>query len=95
MCKFVNNTKRSRIDRCMKNLIEFIDDHSNVIEVVACCCGHFKYPITIIIKAENGKFYDLMSSKTIPRTRRFYKKDKEGYYYVPEVVFSQNGVQNR
>lgn len=58
--------------------------------VVACCCGHNKYPMTIIIRrhrdSSNDEYYDLISGTTIPRTRNFYKKDKDGYYYIPEII---------
>jgi hypothetical protein len=30
-------------------------------------------------------FSDLFSETIIPRTRKFYKKDKNGIYYIPEV----------
>lgn len=86
MCKFVNNTKHSRIDRCMKPLIKYLKD--NDYWVVACCCGHNKYPMTIIVKGmRNGiaNYGELLSGINIPRTRNFYKKDKQGYYYIPEV----------
>jgi hypothetical protein len=35
----------------------------------------------------NGKPYymELFSGKLIPRKRRYYLKDKEGLYYIPEV----------
>ncbi len=29
--------------------------------------------------------FDLISGKDIPRDKRFYVKDSEGYYYIPEV----------
>lgn len=76
----------STIDKCMRNLIEFINDQSNIIETVACCCGHGKYPMTILVRDNLGMVYDLMSKVEIPRKRKFYKKDKEGYYFVPEVM---------
>ena len=53
-------------------------------QILACCCGHGKYPMTIIFTAGYGIF-DLVSGKDIPRKRNFYKKDKQGYYYIPEV----------
>lgn len=31
-------------------------------------------------------FREIISQKIIPRTRNFYKKDSEGYYYIPEVL---------
>lgn len=87
MCelKRYHNTSNTQIDKCMRKLINFIDENSNMIKVIACCCGHRKYPMTIIVKHNDGKIYDLMSDIEIPRTRRFYKKDSEGYYYIPEV----------
>ena len=41
----------------------------------------------IIILCRDGKtIVDLVSNKIIPRTKRFYKKDKQGYYYIPEIM---------
>lgn len=54
------------------------------VKTLACCCGHFKYSMTIVVEM-NKKIFDLVSGKSIPRQRRFYKKDSEGYYYIPEV----------
>ena len=94
MCKFVNNTKHSRIDRCMKNLIENL----NIIKqkrfvILGCCCGHKKYKMSIIIQCkgrlESNRIYDLVSGVEIPRKRNFYKKDKDGFYYIPEVLNEQ------
>lgn len=55
------------------------------IKTLACCCGHGKYPMTIIFK--RGDFNtEVFSGVTINRKKRFYKRDKQGYYYIPEVV---------
>ena len=86
MCKFDPKNDSRRIDPCMKNLIEFIQEHSNIIETLGCCCGHGKYPMTIIAKDESGQVFDLMSNLDIPRKKQFYKKDKQGYYYIPETI---------
>ena len=79
----------SEIDECMKGLMMIVDrglEHS-FLTLVACCCGHKEYPMTIIIKDKlSGKVFDLISGKFIPRTRNFYKKDKKGYYYIPETL---------
>ena len=58
------------------------------LKVVSSCCGHSIYPKTAVIKNESnmGKvFFEYYSDKPIPRIRRFYRRDKQGYYYIPEV----------
>ena len=87
MCKFKDNGEHNRIDKCMKPLIQLLSDQG--YKTIACCCGHNKYPMTIIVKPElypeKGGGFEILSSTYIPRKRKFYKKDKKGYYYIPEV----------
>ena len=89
MCE---KNKSTRMDRCMKNLIEVLNRVPG-IETQGSCCGHGKYPMTIIVRHEGGHgvglfdvVYELMTGISIPRKRSFYKKDKQGFYYIPEVV---------
>jgi len=49
------------------------------------CCGHGKYPMTVVVTRGYGNPIEYFSQIEIPRKRRFYKKDKKGYYYIPEV----------
>ena len=90
MCKFNPKNKGRRIDPCMKNFIEILNillKNNYSGKIVSCCCGHNKYPMTIIFRGGiDGKCYDIVSSKTIPRQSRFYKKDKQGMYFIPEVM---------
>jgi len=84
MCKTHNLRK---IDKCLRHLIEWL----NVVlplksEILGCCCGHNKYPMTIIYKMPLGEIMDVVSGKLIHRKKKFYKKDKEGYYYVPKTI---------
>lgn len=74
---------QKEIDECMKNICEFIDEHSGYL-VRACCCGHGKYPPTIVVTAGSVN-REIFSGKEIERVFKFYKKDKQGYYYIPEV----------
>jgi len=69
----------------MKNLINFINNSSG-FKTVACCCGHGKYPMTIVVRFPNGFGWEIISNTMIFRTKRFYKKDKQGYYYIPETI---------
>ena len=82
MCKYHNI---QNIDKCMKPLIKFLNLEG--YKTISSCCGHTHYQMTIVIKSlmESGGF-ELLSSTYIPRKKRFYKKDKDGYYYIPEVI---------
>jgi len=84
MCKFNPKNDSRRIDPCMREFIKELND--NKIVTLACCCGHGKYPQTIIVKHQGTKQpYEYFSKQYILRKRRFYKKDKQGIYYIPEV----------
>jgi len=83
MCKFNPKNDSRRIDPCMKPLMKWLKKEG--YKTFGCCCGHGKYPMTIIMKDKLGLFFDTVSSKVIPRKKKFYKKDKQGVYYIPEV----------
>ena len=88
MCKKTKyKIPNPRIDKCMK---EFIRALSQIIssdyKIVACCCGHKKYPISVVLKHEEGYTFELRSNKEVPKKRNFYKRDKQGYYYIPETL---------
>lgn len=86
MCKQCNknHTNTNIRDRCMKIICDFIDNQTKY-ECLASCCGHGKYPLTIIVTRGYGNPIEWFSQIEIPRKRKFYKKDKAGYYYIPEV----------
>jgi len=88
MCenKKYKRTSNTHIDKCLRTLIKFLQE--NGCKTVGCCCGHGKYPTTIIIEYKINHvsiFMELFTQTKIPRIRRFYKKDNEGYYYIPEI----------
>ncbi len=91
MCKVkkYHGTSNTRIDKCMVKLTRFINDNSTH-ETLACCCGHGKYPMTVVVRHEydfdDRKIFELISGVEIKRTRNFYKRDKQGYYFIPEVI---------
>ena len=83
MCKFNPKNDGRRIDPCLKDLIKALQEHG--IETLGCCCGHGKYPMTIVyrpIGSLNGNIYEFCTGWGIPRKKKFYKKDKQGYYYI-------------
>ena len=89
--------KGIKIDLCMKSLIEWLN---NKHITVACCCGHGRYPKTVVVKEgitvedksmPTGRkniivFREILSGRIIPRIKRFYVKDEEGFYYIPETI---------
>lgn len=77
--------KDFRIDHCMKSRIS--DLRARDYNTKACCCGHGRYPETIIcIGTWENPAYEFNSKIKIPRKKRFYKKDKDGFYFIPEVM---------
>jgi len=91
MCKRCKPSGARRMDKCMKKLCKLLDSHPS-ITVLGSCCGHGKYPPSIIVKSREQydskikfKIIDLITHIEIPRKRNFYKKDKKGYYYIPEI----------
>ena len=68
----------------MVNLIAFLNRQG--IKTLACCCGHSKYPMTIVIATKIDLRQEICNEVFIPRKKKFYKKDMEGYYNIPEVL---------
>lgn len=75
-----------RIDTCLTSIIEKLNKLSH-FKTLCCCCGHGKYNPTIVIKDKKGNVFELFSRvKLGPKKRnRYYKKDADGYYYIPEL----------
>ncbi len=76
--------KTVRVDGCLKNLIHTLNTHG--IKTLACCCGHHVYHMTIVYEAPDGKAWELLHGVSIPRKARFYVKDKQGLFYIPETI---------
>ena len=88
MCNKCNkkHTNTNKKDKCMKSICWLINNRTNY-ETLASCCGHGKYPLTIIVSDGTGNIYEWFSMIKIPRKRNFYKKDKQGVFYIPEIKF--------
>jgi hypothetical protein len=81
------------VDACMAEKVLWHNSSNSGVPVgngkcrtLACCCGHGRYPQTIVVQIEDSPPYEIFSQEFIPRTRRFYRKDKDGYYYIPETL---------
>ena len=81
------------IDSCMVEEIRDLNAGRRLVpcaegncETLACCCGHGKYPKTVVVRVDGcDKLYETGSKEFIPRKRDFYRLDSEGYYYIPEA----------
>ena len=76
-----------RIDKCLASTIKEINDEG-VFKSLASCCGHNKYDKTIVVKErDTGSIFEYFTKIELkPKKRnRYYKKDKEGFYYIPEI----------
>lgn len=82
-----------RTDACMKPLIFSLNQHG--YETAGCCCGHGRYTTTVVCRTKSGRHYDLISGVDIPRKKRYYLKDHNGYYYIPEVVEFQKSLEKK
>jgi len=83
--------KTAKVDDELGPLVQYLNDKG--IETVGCCCGHGRYPATVLIK-EKGKIIDIFSQEEVPRVKRFYfKNKKQGLYYIPEVSKNEETQQ--
>ena len=83
----------TRIDPCLVVDIKLINAWG-FFRTLSSCCGHGKYPETIIvIDKKNQNVFEFNSytflGKGKRKGNRYYKKDIEGFYFIPEVM-SQN-----
>ena len=88
ICKKTNyKIPNPRIDKCMRHFIRNLSQGcSGVYEILACCCGHGKYPMTIVAKNQRGMIFEMFSNEEIDRKRNFYRRDKQGFYFIPETL---------
>lgn len=82
-----------KIDPCIQERIEYFQDVFR-LKTILSCCGHNKYPETIIIRRPDNSVYEYYSltilkdynPKKKKQYNRYYASDKEGHYYIPEVM---------
>ena len=68
MCKTHNPR---RIDKCLTNLL-LILKYATKYDVVASCCGHNKYPMTIVCRTRKSKsILEIMNMIELPMKKRY------------------------
>lgn len=75
--------KEVRLDSCIAYEVAVINHSEH--PTLASCCGHGRYKKTIVVATADGEAVEILSGKVIPRKRRFYVKDADGFYFIPEV----------
>jgi len=75
-----------RIDECLIPIIGYLNKSN--LKPLASCCGHGKYDSTIVVKDNFGNIFEFCSGIILgsKKRNRYYKKDKDGFYYIPEVI---------
>lgn len=88
MCNLNRKNDSRRIDPCMREAVRCLNDHG--VKTLACCCGHGKYNMTIVIDAGRGIGrvvpLEIFSGIFLNRKKKFYVKRGSGHYVIPESL---------
>ncbi len=79
--------KSISVDSCIADQVQRINDEmQGSLRTLGCCCGHGKYPNTIVVEGVvSGIRHEFFTGVEIPRTRNLYYKDEKGIFHLPEV----------
>lgn len=85
MCDLNPKNNSRVIDPCMRSVIQNLQELR--VKTLACCCGHKKYPMSIVVDigVEKVMPLEIFSNTMIERKKKFYKKDSNGFHYIPEI----------
>lgn len=96
MCEWVGYCN-PRIDKCLREKTDKINK-AGPYKTLASCCGHGKYPETIVVMYKKSKLVIELHSGTVlgagplrnkmgqRKCNRYYRTDTEKHYYIPEVM---------
>lgn len=87
-----NKHATKHIDQCLLKEIELINQQDD-FKTRLSCCGHGRYTKTIIVEnIKTGTVFEYYTGKELEskykngrKRKRFYKKDRRGYYYLPGI----------
>lgn len=82
MCKWYPSNE-NRIDPCMREIVSNLQRAGP--NTLASCCGHGKNHKTVIVRTVDGRNVDYYSGVVVPRKKRFYVRDQQGMFFIPEV----------
>ena len=86
-----------RIDRCIQELIDDINNGQRQYKTVSSCCGHGKYDMTIVVYDRlttevTELFTGVHLSWTVRLGKKYYVSDKKGHHLIPEVIKHRKGL---
>ena len=95
MCQKVKGCNR-QIDSCLQEELRHLQalSYSNQV-FISSCCGHGIYQKTAVLRDKiTNKCYEFYSRVQLhdydprkdKRHNTYYKKDKEGIYFIPELL---------
>ena len=77
--------QRKRIDPEIMTDVQHINKFTP-FKTLGSCAGHGIYPPTIVVEHIRTKHkFEWFSGISIPRKTRFYVRDSNGEYFIPEV----------
>jgi len=77
--------KQILVDGCLLEALKIINNMRD-FTTLGCCCGHGVYKKSIIIQNKiDNRIFEYYNQVEINRKNRFYKMDKNGYYFLPEL----------
>ena len=82
MCDWIKSGE-NRIDPCIKQVVTNLRIAG--AHPLGSCCGHGKYHKTIVVRTVNHRNIDYYTGVEIPRKKRFYFRDSNGVFFIPEV----------
>ena len=79
--------KSISIDDCIADDVQAINTDGE-FRTLGSCCGHGLYPRTIVVRDEHLPFkvLEYYTRVPVPRRRRFYRRDANGFYFIPEII---------
>lgn len=95
--KIISKGAAREIDPCLIEELEALKNEypkfKEKFQLIMSCCGHGKYSKTIIVKNRySGACFEWLSGIMLSGTKRsdsrapFYRRDKEGHYYIPKMI---------
>jgi len=78
--------RNPRVDACLGDTLDAIRKAGFI--PVASCCGHDRYPKTVVVKRPDGQVMEYFSKVLLRRKKRnrYYTRDVKGYYYIAECA---------